>query len=166
MVLGISGANVKLSSTERHDWACNEQIFSSHNSWRMPSFLSCPLYVRSCLFSALKFNVVQNFHKQIKTTHIITACCLFNVINLLLNEGAWRFICRFFCRIKSHSHTIIHSFIHSYTITHKNHIFCNVCLFFPRFLCVERSFCKFNNLINMYKMCILPSYEYHLSVCV
>lgn len=131
----------------------------------MPSFLSCPLYVRSCLLSALKFNVVQNFHKQIKTTHIITACCLFNVINLLLNEGTWRFICRFFFVAQSHTRTqsSIHSFIH--TQSHTNTIyFAMFVYFFPRFLCVERSFCKFNNLINMYKMCILPSYGYHSSV--
>lgn len=45
------------------------------------------------LLSALRFNVVQNY-KKIKTTQIMAACCLLNVINLLPNEDTWRFICR------------------------------------------------------------------------
>lgn len=43
-----------------------------------------------------QLNVVQSFHGvRLKTTHIMHAV-FFDVINLLPNEGTWRFICRLF----------------------------------------------------------------------
>lgn len=91
----------------------------------------------------------------------MATCCLFNAINLFPNEGTWlhSFIHSsvsfhvvfflYFIRFTDSTHTEIHSIAHYILFRLLQCLFvCSVVI-----LCVERSFCRFNKLINMFIIC-------------
>lgn len=82
----------------------------------------------------------------------MTACCLLNVINLLGERRHLAIYLLFVCLL--------------WHLT--NSLAADVCLLVHHLFskCVERSFCKFNNLINTYNVCILPSSGISLEVSV